>query len=328
VSNMSGEIILNVEGLKVYYRSIYGLYRVVDGVSFNVRKGEILSIAGESGSGKSTMVEGILRLIKPPGYIAGGKVYYRGVDLLSLPEDDLRRIRWVKISYVPQGSMNSLNPVLNIREQFIDAILDHTTMTEEEAVKLALESITALGLPPEVLRMYPHQLSGGMRQRVIIAMASALKPELMIADEPVTALDVAMVRSVIETFKLLKEKGVTLMVVSHDMAFHAELGDRMVILYAGQIVETGTIDEVYSEPLHPYTKLLLQSIPRIGAKELKGIPGVAPSPLNWPPGCRFHPRCPFAMDICRREEPPEIEVKPGRRVKCWLYAEKAGVTGK
>ncbi|MGC9227616.1 ABC transporter ATP-binding protein [Caldivirga sp.] len=318
----NNEIILEVKDLKVYYRSIYGLYRVVDGVSFDLKKGEILSIAGESGSGKSTMIEGILRLIKPPGFIAGGSAYYRGIDLLKLPEDELRKIRWHKISYIPQGSMNSLNPVLNIHEQFIDAILDHTTMSVEEATKLALDSVTALGLPPFVLKMYPHQLSGGMKQRVIIAMAFALKPEIIVADEPVTALDVVMVRSVLEIFKELRRKyNITLMVVSHDMSVHAELGDRMVILYAGQVVETGSITDIYNEPLHPYTKLLLASIPRLGVKELKGIPGIAPSPLNWPPGCRFHPRCPYAMDICRREEPPEVEIKPGRRVKCWLYAE-------
>ena len=325
---MSNEIILKVNDLKVYFRSIYGLYRVVDGVSFNVNKGEVLSIAGESGSGKSTLVEGILRLIKPPGYIAGGEVYYRDINLLTLPESQLNNIRWSKISYVPQGSMNSLNPVLTIEEQMTDAIIDHTNVTKEEAVKMAIDALRSVGLPPSVMRMYPHQLSGGMKQRVIIAMAFALKPELMIADEPVTALDALMVRLVIETFRELKKKyGLTLVMVSHDMSVHAELGDRIVIMYAGKVVEEGSLEEVYSEPLHPYTKMLLDSIPKLGKKELKGIPGVSPSPLNWPPGCRFHPRCPYAMDICREKEPPLIQIKPGRRVACWLYTEYGGVKG-
>lgn len=321
----SEEIILRVNDLKVYFRSIYGLYRVVDGVSFNVYKGEVLSIAGESGSGKSTLVEGVLRLIKPPGFIAGGEVYYRGINLLTLPESQLNNIRWAKISYVPQGSMNSLNPVLTIEEQMIDAIIDHTNVTKEEAIKMAIDAIRSVGLPPSIMRMYPHQLSGGMKQRAIIAMAFSLKPELIIADEPVTALDAVMVRMVIETFRELKKKyGVTLVMVSHDMGVHAELGDRIVIMYAGKVVEEGPLEEVYSEPLHPYTKMLLDSIPKLGKKELKGIPGVSPSPLNWPPGCRFHPRCPYAMDICRKKEPPLIQVKPGRRVACWLYAEYGG----
>ncbi len=314
------ESILSIRDLRVYYKSIWGDFKVVDGVSFDVRRGEILGIAGESGCGKSTLVEAILRLIKPPGYIKSGKVIFEGVDLLSLPEKEMRKIRWKKLAYVPQGAMNSLNPVLRIIDQMIDAILDHEDMPKEEARKLALEALEYVGLPKEVAKMYPHELSGGMKQRVIIATALTLKPDLLIADEPITALDVVMLRMVLETLRKLRdEHGMTIIMVAHDMAAHAELVDRLIVMYAGKIVEIGNIEDIFQDPLHPYVKGLIESIPAIGKKELKGIPGLHPSPLNPPPGCRFHPRCPFARDICKKEEPPLIHVGSGRYVACHLY---------
>jgi len=313
--------ILEVKNLKVYYKTVAGDAKVVDGVSLKVNEGEIFGIAGESGCGKSTLVEGIYRIIKPPGYIAGGKVLFRNIDLLKLKEDEMREIRWKKIAYIPQGAMSSLNPVLKVEEQVIDAILDHTDMSREKALEIAKEVLTDLGLPEEVLNMYPHELSGGMKQRVIIATAYALRPELIIADEPVTALDVVSLREVLQTLAELRDKyKVTIILVAHDMAVHAEVDDRMAIMYAGKVVEIGDVNKIFEDPLHPYTRGLIESIPSIKKKKIiKGIPGIAPSPLNWPPGCRFHPRCPHANEKCRTEIPELKEIEPGRFVACHIY---------
>ncbi|MEM1509288.1 MAG: ABC transporter ATP-binding protein [Thermofilaceae archaeon] len=315
------EEILRVENLKIYYRSVWGDYRVVDDVSLSVYKGEIFGVAGESGCGKSTLVEGVLRLVKPPGYIAGGKVIFEGKNIFELGEEELRRIRWRRISYVPQGAMNALNPVLRIEEQMIDAIIDHAGHLPKEKYRdFAVAALEAVGLPSdEVLRMYPHELSGGMRQRVIIATAIALSPSLVVADEPVTALDVVMTRAVLETLAMLKEKyGMTVVFVSHDMAAHSELVDRLAIMYAGKVVEIGGVEKVFYEPLHPYTQGLINAIPRLNRRVMKPIPGLAPSPLEWPSGCRFHPRCPLATEKCRSEIPELREVEPGRIVACHL----------
>ena len=318
---MRENTILEVKNLKVYYKTIAGDAKVVDGVSLKVNEGEIFGIAGESGCGKSTLVEGVYRIIKPPGYIASGEVLFRGIDLLKLKEDEMREIRWKRIAYVPQGAMSSLNPVLKVEEQVIDAILDHSEMSREEALEIAKKVLTDLGLPEEVLNMYPHELSGGMKQRVIIATAYALRPELIIADEPVTALDVVSVREVLQTLVDLRDKyNVTIILVAHDMAVHAEVDDRIAIMYAGKVVEIGDVEKIFEDPLHPYTKGLIESIPSIKKKKIiKGIPGIAPSPLNWPPGCRFHPRCNRANAKCKSQIPELKEVEPGRFVACHLY---------
>ena len=316
------EEILRIENLKIYYKSVWGEYKVVDGVSLSVHRQEVFGIAGESGSGKSTLVEGILRLVRPPGYIAGGKVLFEGVNILEFDEEEFRRrFRWRKLSYIPQGAMNALNPVLRIEEQMIDAILDHFDLPREKCKKYAIAALEAVGLPPEVLNMYPHELSGGMRQRVIIATAIALSPSVVIADEPITALDVVMAKTVLETLAMLKEKyGMTVIFVSHDMAAHAELVDRLAIMYAGKVVEVGNVDEIFYDPLHPYTQGLINAIPRLDKRIIKPIAGLAPSPLEWPPGCRFHPRCPFATDKCKKEHPLLEEVEPGRLVACYLLS--------
>ncbi|RLE70661.1 MAG: ABC transporter ATP-binding protein [Thermoprotei archaeon] len=312
--------ILEVKDLRVYYKSIWGDYRVVDGVDLTVNKGEILGLAGESGCGKSTLVEGILRLVEPPGFIAGGKVIFKGIDLLSLSEEELRKIRWRQIAYIPQGSMNSLNPVIKVKDQMIDVMIDHGILDKEEAEKRALELLEAVGLPSETADMYPHQLSGGMRQRVIIAMAMSLNPELVVADEPTTALDIVMQKTVLLTIaKLRDDYGSSVILVSHDMAAHAEIADRIAIMYAGKIIEVGDVHDIFKEPAHPYTRMLIDSIPRLEKKMLRGIPGLAPSPLRWPSGCRFHSRCPLAKKRCRYEEPSLKSLGAGHLVACHLW---------
>jgi len=312
--------ILTVEDLKVYYKSTFGDVKSLDGASFSVKNNEIIGIAGESGCGKSTLVEGILQLIYPPGYIKSGKILYKNIDLLHLKKDELRKLRWKEFSYIPQGSMNSLNPVITIEEQMIDAVTSHTNIQKKEAKEMALNTLKDVSLPAEVARMYAHQLSGGMKQRVIIGISVILKPSLIIADEPVTALDVFVQKSILQSIRNLKDSfGMTIVFVSHDLAAHAEVVDELVIMYAGKIVEIGSVYDIFKDPLHPYSKLLIASIPSMENESLSGISGLAPSPLNWPTGCRFHPRCPRVMPICSGKEPSLEQMKQGRHVACHLY---------
>jgi len=311
--------ILQVEDLRVYYKSIFGDVRSVDGVSFSVGSNEVFGIAGESGCGKSTLVEGILRVIMPPGYIKSGKIMFKEKDLLSLEEEEMRRLRWTELSYIPQGSMSSLNPVLKIEEQMVDAVTSHMSTPKEEASNMAISSLKEVGLPLEVAGMYPHELSGGMKQRVIIATAILLKPSLIVADEPVTALDVVVQKGILQSIANLRDiYGITVIFVAHDLAAHAQIVDRLTVMYAGKIAEIGSVYDIFGDPLHPYSKLLVAAIPSIEKEAVQGIPGLAPSPLDWPPGCRFHPRCPYAIPVCPHDEPPLKEMSPGRYAACHL----------
>lgn len=314
--------ILEVENLKVYFRTVDGDCKSVDGVSFKVYEKEILGIAGESGCGKSTLVEAILRLIKPPGYIKSGKVFFGDSDILRLKEGELRKIRWKELSYIPQGCMNALNPVLRVEEQIVDGIRAHTSVPRGQAKKMALSALSAVGMPSEVAEMYPHELSGGMRQRVAIAMSTSLKPNLVLADEPVTALDVIMMRLNLQTLAELRKKfGMAIILVAHDMACHAEICDRICIMYAGKLVEIDAVDRLFTESLHPYTRGLLEAVPSLEKRSAKSIPGLAPSPMNWPQGCRFHPRCSFQKEICKKKEPILQKVGSERYVACHLYGD-------
>ena len=313
------QLILDVQDLHVYYETVVGDARSVEGVSLSVHANEILGIAGESGCGKSTLVDGILRLVKPPGRVARGRVVFKGVDLLQLPEDRMREYRWKDISYIPQGSMNSLNPVTRIEEQMRDAVLAHVAVPKREAREMAVSALRKVGLPADLLRMYPHQLSGGMKQRVIIAMSLLLNPSLVIADEPVTALDVVAQKGVLQSIATLRDDyGMAVLFVAHDLAAHAEIADRVAIMYAGQLSEVGAVDDVFGEPLHPYAKALIESIPSVDRASAKGIPGLAPNALEWPSGCRFHPRCPVAIEICPHENPALIPIRHGQYAACHL----------
>lgn len=343
-SNVQDDL-LRVNDARIWYKTVAGEAKVVDGVDVTIKRNEVFGLAGESGCGKSTLVEGVLRLIKAPGYIRSGhamfypkdKSHLNGansdsLDLFNIPFEKLRPLRWRNIAYIPQGAMNSLNPVMRIEDQIIDAIVEHTSMPKRAAQDKMFERLTMVGLPPSVARMYPHQLSGGMKQRVTIAASVTLNPDLLVADEPTTALDVNVQRAILQELKDIREKlGLTVVYVSHDMAVHAELADRMGIMYAGAMMEIGTTTQIFKNPLHPYTQGLIRSIPDIHKPRVRveGIPGLAPSPLNWPVGCRFHPRCPFAKEICKAVEPKLATVRSeqvgngqsvdGRLVACHIY---------
>jgi len=319
-----GEEILRIKDLRVSYLTRKGEVRAVDGVSLGLYKGEILGIAGESGSGKSTLAAAILRLVKPPGIIKEGKVLYRGKDLLRLSEEEFRLYRMTKIAYVPQGSMNSLNPVMRIRDQFMDMLKDHGLKIKKKELEERLrEILSSMGLKTSILDRYPHELSGGMKQRTLIALSLIMNPEILIADEPTTALDVVSQRGVMNILRDLKDqRGTSIILITHDMAVQAELSDRMAIMYAGKIVEVGPTEEIYNEPLHPYTRLLIESIPSLGdEKPRKSIEGIPPDLVNPPKGCRFHPRCPFYIPgKCDTQEPMLIQISSGRSVACHLYS--------
>jgi peptide/nickel transport system ATP-binding protein len=324
--------LVDIRDVRIWYATTVGEAKVVDGVNLTIRRDEIFGLAGESGCGKSTLVEGLLRLIRPPGHIPSGSItFYPGednavddepFDLLTIDDNALRKLRWRHIAYVPQGAMNALNPVMRIGAQIVDAMLAHTKISKAEARERMLGQLRLVGLPNAVADQYPHELSGGMKQRVTIASSVSLNPDILVADEPTTALDVNVQRVILQELKEIRERlGLTIVYVSHDMAVHAELADRMGIMYAGTVMEVSPTIDVFKRPLHPYTQGLIKSIPTIGGERvrLEGIPGQAPSPLAWPSGCKFHPRCPYVMEVCKQREPQLREVEPGRLVACYLY---------
>jgi peptide/nickel transport system ATP-binding protein len=320
----SRRAVLEVNNLKVYYATPTGDVRAVDNVSFKVYPGEIVGLVGESGCGKTTTAMAILRLVQPPGRIAGGNVLLDGTDLTSLQGQALRNVRWNKLALIPQGAMNSLNPVMRVRKQIADAIETHEGRKPAHELKERIHNLLAtVGLPSRVYNMYPHELSGGMKQRVCIAMAIALHPSLVIADEPTSALDVVVQRVVGETLLDVKERlGMSMIIIGHDMGLMAQLVDRLAVMYAGRMVEISPVETVFEEPLHPYTQLLIESIPSIKArKPLKLTEGITHDLRNPPPGCIFQLRCPHVHEKCRAVDPPLLEVRPNHHVACHLYHE-------
>ena len=329
---MAEDYIIRTENLKLYYVLPRGMYvKAVDGVSIEIPRGGVIGLVGESGSGKTTLGEGILYLIEPPMVKIGGKIYYKfhgnkEIDVESIPQDKLEKMRGTDIALIPQYAMNALNPTMKIGS-FIKDVAKYHDRDPDEVLKIAIERFKMLGLPEDVVNRYPHELSGGMRQRAVVVISTLLNPRFVVADEPVSNLDVVHQQVVIDFLTDLVKKGIveTMTIITHDLPLILEKSRYLIIMYGGHVIETGKREEIWSEPLHPYTKLFLESIPPVGTrieeKRIKGIPGNPPDLRFPPPGCRFHPRCPFAMDICRREEPPEIEVAPGRKVKCWLYAD-------
>ena len=319
------ESLLQVKDLKTNFYSDNAVIHAVDGVSFNVRPGEVVGLVGESGCGKSVVSLSIMRLVMyPPGKIEGGQILFKGRDLLSLSEREMRKIRGNEIAMIFQEPMTSLNPVYRIGEQVSEAIHLHQGIDRTASWEKAVEMLRLVGIPrpKEVIRDYPHQFSGGMRQRAMIAMALSCNPSLLIADEPTTALDVTIQAQILELMKDLKQKiNTAIIFITHDLGVVAEMADHVVVMYAGKVVEDTDVASLFTEPLHPYTVGLIQSKPKMeDEKELLDyIPGIVPNPLDMPAGCYFNPRCRQAMDICRREMPEVVEVKPGHRVRCWLF---------
>jgi len=319
------EAVLRVKDLQVHYHTARGPVKAVNGVSFELEAGTRLGLVGESGSGKSTMALALMRMIKPPGRIEGGELWLGNRDLAQLGPEAMRQARLSEISMIPQGAMNSLNPVVRIRRQMVDAIRAHgVQMTKrEETIRIA-EVLEWVDLDPGVAHLYPHELSGGMKQRVCIAIAILLRPKVIIADEPTSALDVVVQRQVMETIRRVQEElGAAVILIGHDMGLMVQFVDRMVVMYAGKVAEMGTIREIFTHPYHPYSQLLISSLPQLEHKgELQGIPGVAPSLLNPPGGCVFHPRCPQVMATCKETVPALRNVDGGQRVACHLYGER------
>ncbi len=305
------ELLLSVEGLKTYFYTWAGIVRAVDGISLHVDKGETLGIVGESGSGKTVTALSVMRLVPPPGKIVEGKILFYGEDILGKSERDMQVLRGGAIGYIFQDPTSTLNPVYTVGQQLCEVIMRHQNVTKSEAYDHALKLLQLVEIPvPEVrINQYPHQLSGGMKQRIAVARAISCNPHLLIADEPTTALDVTIQAQVLELLKGLKDKmNMSMILITHDMGIVAETCDRVVVLYAGQVFETGTVDQIFENPKHPYTEALLTSVPnaRSGQAKLEVIPGNIPNLINPPTGCRFHPRCKYAQTICV-ENVPELE---------------------
>jgi oligopeptide/dipeptide ABC transporter ATP-binding protein len=314
--------VLDVRDLRVSYHTAAGPVRAVNGVSFFLRKGERLGLVGESGSGKTTTALSLMRLLQESAVIEGGAVLLDGVDLLQLSEEEMRLARFADISLIPQGAMNSLNPMMKVGEQLRDTVRAHrkggNSRVGETRIQEVLDSVELLA---GVTDSYPHELSGGMKQRVCIAMAILLNPKVIIADEPTSALDVVVQRQVMETLRRVQELlGPAVILVGHDMGLMAQFVDRIGVMYGGKLVEVGPVRGIFKDPLHPYTQLLIQSLPNLHTKEdFRGIPGLTPSLLAPPPGCMFHPRCPQVMPRCSVDVPVLEEVQPDRWVSCHLY---------
>jgi oligopeptide/dipeptide ABC transporter ATP-binding protein len=325
---MTDDVILQVKDLKAYFKLDEGLLKAVDGVSFDLRKGETVGIVGESGSGKSVTNLAIMRLIpSPPGKIAGGEVLFDGKDILKMNDNEVRAIRGNKISMIFQDPMTCLNPFLRISEQMVETIVLHQKLDKKAAKDKAVEMLKLAGIPAPEKRIdqYPHQFSGGMRQRVMIAMALSCNPEILIADEPTTALDVTIQAQILETIKELSQRlGTAVILITHSLGVVAGMCDTINVMYAGRIVERGTADEIFSDPKHPYTQGLIKSVPRLDKtsnQRLYSIPGQPPNVINLPECCPFFPRCERATDVCRNKYPKIVNLGSGRNVACWLYGE-------
>ncbi|SDK14863.1 ABC transporter ATP-binding protein [Sediminibacillus albus] len=323
------EKILEVKDLEVTFKTYGGEVKAVRGVDFHLMKGETLAIVGESGCGKSVTSNSIMRLIpSPPGKIANGSIVYKGRDITNLSDKEMRKIRGVDISMIFQDPMTALNPTLTIGDQLTEGLKQHQNITSGEAKKQALEMMKLVGIPnpDERLKQYPHQFSGGMRQRMVIAMALICDPDLLIADEPTTALDVTIQAQILDLFGKIQERtGVSIILITHDLGVVAKIADRIAVMYAGKIIEVGSKREIFYDPKHPYTQGLLNSVPRLDIEEDNLIPidGTPPDLFSPPQGCPFTARCPFAMEVCDKVYPAPSKLSSTHKVGCWLQDERA-----
>jgi len=321
--------LLSVRNLKTYFYTDEGVVRAVDGLSYDLQRGETLGIVGESGCGKSVHALSVMRLIPtPPGKIVDGQIFFEGRDLLKLSDEEMRKIRGNRIAMVFQEPMTSLNPVLTIGEQIAEAVMLHQRLDKRAAWGRAAEMLDRVKIPLAKQRVkdYPHQFSGGMRQRVMIAMALSCNPSVLLADEPTTALDVTIQAQIIELMReLQRDFGTSIIMITHNLGVVAEMCDNVVVMYAGRPVEHTDIKRTFKEPKHPYTWGLLHSVPKLYVRQERLVPieGQPPSLIDLPPGCSFAPRCPFAMEVCVQVDPPDLTVSPGHTAKCWLYSDKA-----
>jgi peptide/nickel transport system ATP-binding protein len=314
--------ILRVEGLNVTYYTDAGRAKALDDVSFTLNGGQKLGMVGESGSGKSTLALAMVRMIKPPGRIESGRVVVGSTDLMALDTEGMRQARLSQIAYIPQGAMNSLNPVVRIGAQLVDAIKSHgTTDSKAQIEERCIAALRSVDLDPRVFRMYAHELSGGMKQRVCIAIGILLSPKVIIADEPTSALDVVTQRQVMETIDRVKDQiGAAVILIGHDMGLMAQFVDRVAVMYAGRLVEVSDVRDMFTTPHHPYAQALIRSLPNLDNKGVfQGIPGLAPSILRLPSGCAFHPRCDQAMEVCKTTRPRTQVLPDGRLVTCHLF---------
>ena len=316
--------LLEIRGLSAGLQGRRSVTQVVSNVDLDVQSGEILGVVGESGCGKSTLATAIMRLLVLPQVLQTGSITLRlkdgaSYDLLNLPENELRHLRWRHLSYIPQGSMNSLNPVLRVGQQITDTLLQHG-LTKEEALERSIEALEMVNLEPRLLESYPHELSGGMRQRVIIAAAVSMRPALIVADELTTALDVVTQRQILQELAAVRDElGATIILITHDMGVIAQIADRVAVMYAGRIAELGTVHDIFEAPMHPYSQGLIRSIPQESGQRVEGLPGEAPSPWNYPTGCRFHSRCPHVFQPCS-EIIPALQLHGAQRwTACHLY---------
>ncbi len=318
--------LLEVKDLKTYFLTEAGIARAVDSVSFKMSEKQVLGIVGESGCGKSVCALSILRLNPPPGITAGGEIRFREKNMLSIPEYEMQSIRGNEISMIFQEPMTSLNPVFRVEDQIAEVLLRHRRISKKEARLQVIDLLRRVGIPSPEIRMrdYPHQMSGGMRQRVVIAMAVACNPRLIIADEPTTALDVTIQAQILSLLDDLRQThGMAILLITHDLGVIAEMAEQVLVMYTGRVVEHASVKELFENPLHPYTQGLMHSVPgrvvHADRSRLEPIPGVVPSLLALPPGCKFNSRCPWSFDRCFREEPDLLAPAGAHSVRCWLY---------
>jgi peptide/nickel transport system ATP-binding protein len=315
--------LLDVKNLKIQFFTRQGIVYAVDDISFSLKKGETLGLVGESGCGKTTTVMGLMNMVASPGRIVGGQILVEENDIVPLSEKEMReQIRWVRIAMVFQGAMNCLTPVYTIGKQMMETLQEHRKMDKKDAKERIGKYLNLVGLSNDVVGRYPHELSGGMKQRIVIATALFLEPQIVICDEPTTALDVVVQAQILNLLKELKQQlGISIIFITHDLATEAEIADRIVVMYAGKIMEIGSNEKIYGiqGPAHPYTQKLLGATPRLHEKveELSFIPGAPPDLVNPPSGCRFHPRCPVVMEKCQKEIPPLLEIETGHWSACW-----------
>lgn len=318
--------LVKFKNLKTHFYTEGGVVKAVNDVSFKVKKGEVVCVVGESGCGKSVTAMSLMRLVSSPGKIEAGEIVYEGKDLLKLSEDDMRAIRGNEISMIFQEPMTSLNPVFTVGQQIMESVILHQKLSKQEARKVAIEMIALVGIsdPEKVVDRYPHELSGGMRQRIMIAMALSCNPKLLIADEPTTALDVTIQAQILDLMRDIKSKlNTAIMLITHDLGVVAEMADYVVVMYAGKVIEEGPVEVIFKNPMHPYTIGLLKSKPILNQvqERLYSIPGQVPSPINMPENCYFNGRCEFCFDQCTKEQPSLKLVEDNHKVSCWKYKE-------